>query len=41
MQRQWGALREANVTTIIGVPRLYEALWAAIAARLESRVAFS
>lgn len=36
-----GALREANVTTIIGVPRLYEALWAAIAARLESRVAFS
>ena len=31
-----GALREANVTTIIGVPRLYEALWAAIAARLES-----
>jgi long-chain acyl-CoA synthetase len=30
------ALREANVTTIIGVPRLYEALWAAIEARLKS-----
>ena len=29
------ALREANVTTIIGVPRLYEALWAAIEARLK------
>jgi len=31
-----GALREGNVTTIIGVPRLYEALWAAIEARLKS-----
>jgi long-chain acyl-CoA synthetase len=29
------ALREANVTTIIGVPRLYEALWTAIEARLK------
>jgi long-chain acyl-CoA synthetase len=29
------ALREANVTTIVGVPRLYEALWAAIEARLK------
>jgi long-chain acyl-CoA synthetase len=29
------ALREANVTAIIGVPRLYEALWAAIEARLK------
>ena len=29
------ALREGEVTTIIGVPRLYEALWAAIEARLK------
>jgi long-chain acyl-CoA synthetase len=29
------ALREANVTTIIGVPRFYEALWTAIKARLK------
>jgi long-chain acyl-CoA synthetase len=29
------ALREANVTTIVGVPRLYEALWAAIEVRLK------
>ena len=29
------ALRKANVTIIIGVPRLYEALWAAIEARLK------
>jgi long-chain acyl-CoA synthetase len=28
-------LREANVTTIIGVPRFYEALWTAIKARLK------
>jgi long-chain acyl-CoA synthetase len=31
------ALREADVTTIIGVPRLYEALSAAIDGRLEGR----
>jgi long-chain acyl-CoA synthetase len=31
------ALREAGVTTIIGVPRLYEALAAAIAAGLDAR----
>jgi long-chain acyl-CoA synthetase len=30
------ALREGNVTTIVGVPRLYEALWAAIDARLNA-----
>lgn len=29
------ALREGEVTTIIGVPRLYEALWAAVKARLD------
>jgi long-chain acyl-CoA synthetase len=32
------ALREGEVTTIIGVPRLYEALAAAIDARLEGRL---
>jgi long-chain acyl-CoA synthetase len=31
------ALREAQVTTIVGVPRLYEALSAAIAARIAAR----
>jgi long-chain acyl-CoA synthetase len=31
------AMREANVTTIIGVPRLYDALWAAIEARTAGR----
>lgn len=31
------ALREAAVTTIVGVPRLYEALAATIAARLDAR----
>ena len=31
------ALREAEVTTIVGVPRLYEALAAAIAARIDAR----
>jgi long-chain acyl-CoA synthetase len=30
------ALREGEVTTIIGVPRLYEALWAALALRIEA-----
>jgi long-chain acyl-CoA synthetase len=31
------ALRDADVTTIVGVPRLYEALEAAIAARIDAR----
>jgi long-chain acyl-CoA synthetase len=30
------ALREGDVTTIVGVPRLYEALWAALGARLDA-----
>jgi len=31
------AMREGEVTTIIGVPRLYDALWAAIETRVTSR----
>ena len=31
------AMHEADVTTIIGVPRLYDALWAAIETRVTSR----
>src|SRR4029077_3960307 len=31
------AMREGGVTTIIGVPRLYDALWAAIETRVTSR----
>jgi long-chain acyl-CoA synthetase len=31
------AMREADVTTIIGVPRLYDALWTAIETRVTSR----
>jgi long-chain acyl-CoA synthetase len=31
------AMREADVTTIIGVPRLYDALWAAIETRATTR----
>src|SRR5215831_12435731 len=31
------AMREADVTTIIGVPRLYDALWAAIETRAAAR----
>src|SRR6516165_6482885 len=31
------ALREADVTTIIGVPRLYDAIWAALETRVATR----
>ena len=31
------AMREADVTTIIGVPRLYDAVWAAIETRIAAR----
>ncbi len=31
------AMREADVTTIIGVPRLYDAIWAALETRLTTR----